>query len=87
MTQIAKSNTARPAQTSVPARLWHDADLPMFLTADETARLLRTTRKAIYVMLERGLLPGVTRLGRRVLVRRNDLLDWLGQKRAPSPKE
>jgi excisionase family DNA binding protein len=61
--------------------------LPMLLTADETADLLRTTRTAIYAMVERGQLPGVTRIGRRLLVRRDALLDWLGQKRAPSSKE
>ena len=58
--------------------------LPAFLTADETAALLRTTRKGIYTMIARGLLPGVTRVGRRVLVRSDHLLDWLGQKSAPS---
>ncbi len=61
--------------------------LPAFLTADELATLLRTTRKAVYAMVERGLLPGVTRIGRRVLFRRENLLHWLDQKRAPSPKE
>ena len=61
--------------------------LPVLLTADETADLLRTSRKAIYVMAERGQLPGVTRIGRRVLVRRDALLDWLDQKRAPSLQE
>ena len=61
----------------------HD-DLPLFLTADEAADLLRTSRKGIYAMVERGFLPGVTRLGRRVLIRRDDLLDWLRQKSAPS---
>lgn len=60
---------------------------PFLLTVDEVAALLRTTRKAVYVMLERGLLPGVTRIGRRVLFRTDDLLDWLRQKSAPSPKE
>ena len=63
-------------------------DLPALLTADETALLLRTTRKAIYVMAGRRLLPGVTHIGRRVLVRRDDLLHWLDQnRRAPSLKE
>ena len=62
-------------------------DLPPFLTADETAILLRTTRKGVYVMAERGLLPGATRLGRRLLVRSEVLLHWLDQKAAPSPKE
>ena len=60
--------------------------LPLFLTVDETAHLLRTTLKGIYAMVERGLLPGVTRIGRRVLVRSSDLLDWLRQKSTPSPE-
>src|ERR1035437_6214184 len=54
--------------------------LPLLLTVDETASLLRTTRKAIYAMVERGQLPGVTRLGRRVLVRSDMLIRWLCQK-------
>lgn len=59
-------------------------DLPLLLTADEVAALLRTTRKGIYAMVERGQLPGVTRLGRRVLVRSDTLLRWLCQKSTPS---
>jgi excisionase family DNA binding protein len=61
--------------------------LPTLTTVDEAAALLRTSRKAIYVMAERGLLPGVTRIGRRILFRTDVLLDWLDQKSAPSPKE
>ena len=61
--------------------------LPMLLTVDEAAEILRTSRRAIYMMLERQQLPGVTRIGRRVLFRSADLLDWLDQKRATSPKE
>ena len=61
--------------------------LPLLLTVDEAASLLRTTRRALYIMLERHQLPGVTRIGRRVLFRSADLLDWLHQKRAPSPEE
>ncbi len=49
-----------------------DNSLPLLLTVSETATLLRTTRKAVYAMIERGLLPGVTRIGRRVLVRSGD---------------
>jgi excisionase family DNA binding protein len=52
----------------------------VLLTVDETAHLLRTTRKAAYALIERRQIPGVTRLGRRVLVRRDELLDWLRQK-------
>ena len=43
--------------------------LPALLTSGEVAKLLRTTRRAVYAMVERGQLPGVVRLGRRVLVR------------------
>ena len=61
--------------------------LPLFLNVDEAAELLRTTRRAIYAMIARRQLPGVVRLRRRVLFRTDDLLDWLDQKRAPSPEE
>jgi excisionase family DNA binding protein len=62
-------------------------DPPLLLTTDEVAVILRTSRKAIYDMAERGLLPGVTRLGRRVLFRSDDLLHWLRQKSVSLPKE
>jgi len=59
--------------------------LPALLTVGEVATLLRTTRKAVYSMAERGQLPGTTRIGRRLLVRRDDLLSWLDERRAASP--
>jgi excisionase family DNA binding protein len=43
--------------------------MPMLLTVDDAADLLRTTRRAIYAMLERRQLPGVIRIRRRVLIR------------------
>jgi excisionase family DNA binding protein len=61
--------------------------MPLLLTVDDAADLLRTTRRAIYAMLERRQLPGVIRIGRRVLIRSAELLEWLDQKRAPSLKE
>jgi excisionase family DNA binding protein len=61
--------------------------LPVLLTVDEAADLLRTSRRAIYAMIARRQLPGVVRLRRRVLVRADDLLHWLDQKRASSPGE
>jgi excisionase family DNA binding protein len=66
-----------------PRRLTR-GDLPLLLTAEETAEILRTTRQAIYIMAARGQLPGVTRIGRRLLVRSEDLLTWIDQKRTPS---
>ena len=50
---------------------------PELLTVPETATLIRTTPKAVYALVERGQLPGVVRLGRRVLVRREMLLSAL----------
>jgi len=41
--------------------------------------VLRTSRAAIYKMQERGQLPGVRRIGRRLLFDRAALLDWMGQ--------
>ena len=61
-----------------------DKDVPLLSTVNEVAVLLRTTRGAIYSMIERRQLPGVTRIGRRVLIRTPDLLDWLRQKSMPS---
>ena len=56
----------------------------VLLTPIEVAGLLRTTKKAIYSMIERAQLPGVVRIGRRVLIREDALLDWLRQKSTPS---
>ncbi len=58
--------------------------LPLLLTVDETAVLLRTTRGALYAMIERGQIPHI-RLGRRVRFHRDDLLRFLAERRAPSP--
>jgi excisionase family DNA binding protein len=59
---------------------------PPLLTASEVAVVLRTSRKAVYAMAERAQLPGVVRIGRRLLVRRDDLLSWLDERRAASPE-
>jgi excisionase family DNA binding protein len=54
------------------------------LRVPEVAALLRTTAKAVYSMIERNQLPGIVRIGRRVLVRHDALIDWLSQKSTPS---
>ena len=43
------------------------------LTIAEVADLLRTSPKAVYTLIERGRVPGVVRLGRKILVRRDQL--------------
>ena len=60
-------------RTSLPG---FDA-LPLFLQVEEVAELLRVSRKAIYAMVERNEIPGVTKLGRRLRFRRDALEAWL----------
>ena len=82
------SRRPRPADPDRTANHAARSDgLPMLLTVHDAADLLRTTRRAVYAMVDRRQLPGVIRLGRRVLFRADVLLDWLDQKRAPSPEE
>jgi len=57
---------------------------PALLTADDAARLLRTARRAIYAMVEREQLPAPVRIGRRVLLRQDDLSRWLETKQQRS---
>jgi excisionase family DNA binding protein len=67
-----------------PSALQKRDGVSALLTSDEVAASLRTSRKAIYAMIERGQLPGIVRIGRRVLVRQDALVDWLRQKSTPS---
>jgi excisionase family DNA binding protein len=48
--------------------------LPLLLTVEEVAGILRTSRGAIYSKVERGLLPGLVRDGSRILFHRDELL-------------
>ena len=83
--RLAEHKSATKRKPSVISR--NEVEVPRLLTVVETATVLRTTNKAIYAMAERGLLPGVTRIGRRVLFRADELASWLDQKRVPSLEE
>jgi len=76
--------TMRPVTNGATA----PSRLPSLLTPHEVATLLRKSKTAIYAMVERGQLPGVVRIGRRVLFSETVLLDWLRRNTvAPSPEE
>jgi len=62
-------------------------DLPLMLTPEETAQLLRKSRKAVYLMADRGQIPGAVKIGRSLRFCRDDLIRWLDESRAPSLKE
>jgi len=57
------------------------------LTVPEVANILRTSPKAVYEMIRRRQLPGVTKIGRRRLVRRDALVHWLETNAAPIGSE
>lgn len=54
-----------------------DTAMPLYLTVNEVAALLRRSPKAVYTLIDRGQLPGVRRVTGRVLVHRNELLEWI----------
>lgn len=56
-------------------------EAPELLTVKEVAALLRTSASAVYTAAERGKLPGVVKLGRRLLFRRDDVRRHLGLQR------
>jgi excisionase family DNA binding protein len=73
----------KPART---VRHRETLPLPRLLTVSDVAEWLRTTRKAVYAMAERGQLPGIVRIGRRVLFEEDSLVGWLLERRAASPE-
>ena len=62
-----------------------DPVLPMVLTPDELAKMLRVRRRSVYEAISRGDIPGVRRIGRKVRIDRDSVLAWMadGHGRAP----
>jgi len=85
LSEERRSPTAPGKRLSPP--LSASSNIPVMLTAGEVAVALRTSRKAVYAMIERAQLPGIVRIGRRVLVRQDALLDFLDHNSASSPQE
>ena len=57
--------------------------LPELLTAEEVAAWLKISVKAVYAKAERGKLPGMAHVGRRLYFFHSELLNWLQQSRVP----
>lgn len=53
---------------------------PMLTTAD-VAHLLRISREVVYQRIARAQLPGVVRVGRKILIRRDRVMRWLSKER------
>jgi excisionase family DNA binding protein len=83
---IADTERANESREIAPrlAEAREGKNLAALLQVDEVAALLQKTTKAIYSMIARGQLAGVTRIGRCVRVKRDELLRSLDHKCAPS---
>ena len=56
--------------------------LPEYLTVDEAADLLRTPVATLYQWRHKGMGPRASRVGRRLLYRRSDVISWVDSKAA-----
>jgi excisionase family DNA binding protein len=74
---LARTLTGMARRTSPGPSLPGFDSLPLLLQAEEVAQLIRVSRKAVYTMAERGEIPGVTKLGRRLRFRRDAIEAWL----------
>ena len=54
-----------------------ESELPVVLTVDEVAALLRGNRKTIYDLVQRRELPGARKVGRCICFHRATVLQWL----------
>ncbi|HKU42166.1 MAG TPA: helix-turn-helix domain-containing protein [Polyangiales bacterium] len=54
--------------------------VPELMTVDDVAAWLRTSRKAVHHLHERGQLPKPKRLGRRLLWERSSLCTWWAER-------
>jgi len=61
--------------------------VPNYVTPDQLAVILRTTRKAIYNQVYRGTLPQPLRCGRRWLFDLDEVVSSLAESRASSPTQ
>lgn len=60
------------------------ADLPELVTPERVAEWLGVSRHAVYLMVNRGEIPGSIKIGRRLRFDADQLRSWLAEKRSPS---
>lgn len=76
-------------QAGSPSRSPSEGQPPLdkaVYTAEEVARLLGCSPKAVYAKVSRGQLPGAFRVGRSLRFRGSELLSFILEGRAPSPR-
>ncbi len=56
------------------------------MTIREVAELLRLSRSQVYALAQRKEIPH-TRLGKRIIVNRRDLTEWVGRQTFQVPKD
>jgi excisionase family DNA binding protein len=64
---VVGASPAAPASKSPQASQERSSPLPLVLTVEEVAHLLRVNRKTVYQAATRGEIPGVRRIGNRTL--------------------
>lgn len=64
------------------------SQLPLILTVDELAQLLRVNRKTVYASIKAREIPGVRQVRGVIRIHRDTVLAWLaeGQARVPRPR-
>lgn len=76
-------------QAGPPGSTTSDGQPPLdkvIYTAEEVGHLLGCSPKAVYAKASRGQLPGVFRVGRSLRFRGRELLPFILEGRAPSPR-
>jgi excisionase family DNA binding protein len=61
--EVVEDADVAPSMTTPPS----SSPIPLVLTVEEVAELLRTNRKTVYAAASRGEIPGVRRIGQRTL--------------------
>lgn len=52
---------------------------PLFLSVREASKLLGISKRSLYSYIEAGLFPAV-RIGRRILIRKNDIMSLVDKR-------